>query len=84
MRRLRERRSRGIRIIAVEVDADLLADLGELGLIDPDDADDVGALSFALFMLLEEAVEFRRKVSDASRGTPGAVVESPDLERSRK
>ena len=60
MRRLRERRARGARVIAVEVDIDLLEALSDLGLIDPDEADDSGALSFALLMLLTEAVEVRR------------------------
>ncbi len=62
MRRLRERRNRGARIVDVEVDADLLEVLGELGLIDLDDLGDSGALAFALLMLLDEAVESRRKI----------------------
>ena len=33
-------------------------------------ADDAGALAFALLMLLTEAVESRRKISDASRAVP--------------
>ena len=75
-RRLRERRRRGARIVAVEIDIDLLEILEELGLVDPDQADDPGGLAFALLMLLEEAVEARRsriekKVSDASRIAPG-------------
>ena len=69
MRRLRERRGRGARVVAVEVDIDLLEILGELGLVDPDE-DDTGALSFALCMLLEEAVESRRKIRYASRAAP--------------
>ena len=60
MRRLRERRVRGARIVQVEVDTDLLQLLEQLGLIDPAGADDPGALSFALFMLLEEAAQARR------------------------
>ncbi len=67
MRRLRERRARGARVVAVEVDVDLLEILEQLGLVDPNEADDPGALAFALYMLLEEAVEHRRKISDASR-----------------
>ena len=73
MRRLRERRARGVRVVAVEIDADLLEALSELGLIDPDDADDPGALAFALAMLLEEAIEVRIKISDASRTRPTRV-----------
>ena len=61
MRRLRERRARGARVVAVEIDVDLLAAFDELGLVDPDDPDDPGALAFALLMLLEEAVESRKK-----------------------
>ena len=60
MRRLRERRARGARVVAVEIDTDLLEVIGDLGLIDPDEADDPGALSFALLMLLSEAVQARR------------------------
>lgn len=69
MRRLRERRVRGVRIVAVEIDENLLADLTELGLIGSNEADDPDALSFGLAMLLSEAVESRRKISDASRTT---------------
>lgn len=60
MRRLRERRSRGVQMVQIEIDGDLLAALGELGLIDPDEAADSEALAFALAMLLEEAAEARR------------------------
>ncbi len=60
MRRLRERRARGARIVLVEVDIDLIEALDELGLVHPDEADDPGALSFALSMLLAEAAEARR------------------------
>ena len=60
MRRLRERRARGVQMIQIEIDVDLLATLGELGLIDPDNATDPDALAFALTMLLEEATEARR------------------------
>ena len=82
MRRLRERRARGARVVAVEVDCDLLADLEEAGLIDPADAADPGALAFALSMLLAEAAEARRSRIKESllRATdrPGAGVESPN------
>ena len=70
MRRLRARRARGARVVAVEIDVDLLKAFDELGLVDPDDPDDPGALAFALFMLLEEAVESRKKMRDASRIAP--------------
>ncbi len=70
MRRLRERRARGARVVQVEVDVDLLEILDQLGLVDPDEADDPGALSFALLMLLTEAVEARRKIRDASQAAP--------------
>jgi hypothetical protein len=73
MRRLRERRARGARVVAVEIDVDLLAAFDELGLVDPDDPDDPGALAFALLMLLEEAIESRKKISDASRVAPGLL-----------
>ena len=63
MRRLRARRVRGARIIAVEVDVDLLEILEELGLVGPDEVGDSGALSFALLMLLTEAAEARRSHS---------------------
>ena len=59
-RRYRERRLRGARIVPVEIDVELLEALSELGLIDPDDADDPVALSFALSMLIAETVEARR------------------------
>jgi hypothetical protein len=59
MRRLRERRSRGVQMVQIEIYADLLAVLGELGLIYPDDAADQDALAFALAVLLEEAAEAR-------------------------
>ena len=70
MRRLRERRARGARVVLVEIDTDLLETIEQLGLVDPDEADDPGALSFALLMLLTEAVEHRRKIRDASRFMP--------------
>ncbi len=71
MRRLRERRARGARVVAVEVDVDLLENLVRLGLVDRDEVDDPAALAFALYMLLEEAVESRRKIRYASRPSPG-------------
>ena len=46
--------------VCVEIDVDLLEIIEELGLVGPDEADDPGALSFALLMLLTEAVEARR------------------------
>ena len=70
MRRLRERRARGARVVAVEVDEDLLENLVRLRLVDRDEVDDPGALAFALYMLLEEAVESRRKMRDASQIVP--------------
>lgn len=70
MRRLRERRAREVRVISIEIDVELLSLLDELGLVGPDEADDPGALSFALLMLLEEAVEHRRKIGDASPIAP--------------
>ena len=73
MRRLRARRARGARVVLVEVDVDLLEILEELGLVGPDEADDPGALSFALLMLLTEAVESRKKIRDASRVGPGLL-----------
>ena len=60
MRRLRERRARGARVVAVEVDVDLLEILDQLWLVDPDETGDPSALSFALLMLLSEAAEARR------------------------
>ncbi len=60
MRRLRERRARGARVVLVEVDVDLMEVLNDLGLVASDEADDPGALSFALSMLLAEAAEARR------------------------
>ena len=66
MRRLRARRARGARVVLVEIDTDLLEILEQLGLVDPDEADDPGALSFALLMLLTEAAEARRSRSDKS------------------
>ena len=71
MRRLRERRARGCRTALVEVDDDLLENLVRLGLVDPDEVSDSGALAFALYMLLEEAVESRKKIRDASRNGSG-------------
>ena len=60
MRRLRERRVRGVQMVQIEIDVDLLAVLSELGLVDPDEADASGALAFALAMFLAEAAEARR------------------------
>ncbi len=57
-------------MVTVEIDTDLLEIIEELGLVDPDEADDPGALAFALLMLLEEAVESRKKMRDASRIAP--------------
>ena len=73
MRRLRERRARGARVVAVEVDVDLLENLVRLGLVGRGEVDDPAALAFALYMLLEEAVESRRKIRDASRTAPTRV-----------
>ena len=70
MRRLRARRRRGARVVLVEVDTDLMKTIEELGLVDPDEADKADALTFALLMLLEEAVESRKKMRDASRIAP--------------
>ncbi len=61
MARLRERRIRRVRVVPVEVDCDLLADLEALGLIDQADAADPGALAFALSMLLAAAADARRR-----------------------
>lgn len=69
-RRLRERRRRGTRIVAVEADVDLIADLELLGLIGPGDRGDPGALSFALMLLLSDAIEHRIKMRHASRAVP--------------
>ena len=81
-RRLRERRARGARIVAVEVDTDLLEILEQLGLVDPAEVDDPTALSFALLMLLSEAAEARRSRSEeiSLRVTDGskAAVKSAD------
>lgn len=60
MRRLRERRSRGVRVIGVEIDADLVSLLTEIGLIGPSEIDDSHALSFSLWMLLNEIAENHR------------------------
>ena len=76
MRRLRERRARGARVVAIEVNEDLLEILEKLGLVGPDEADDPTALSFALLMVLEDGAESRRKIRDASRPRPDAGVES--------
>ena len=73
MRRLRERRARGARVVAIEVDEDLLEILEQLGLVGSDEVDDPGALSFALLMLLQEGAESRRKIRDASRPAPTRV-----------
>ena len=73
MRRLRERRVRGCRVVQVEVDIDSLESLERLGLVGPEEADDPGALAFALAMLLEEAIESRIKMRDASRPAPARV-----------
>ena len=59
-RRLRERRRRGARIIHVEIDDDLIAAFDELGFVDLSEKDAVGAVSFAISMLLAEAIEARR------------------------
>ncbi len=81
-RRLRERRSRGARVIGVEIDADLVTLLNETGLISPDEIDDSHALSFGLWMLLNEIAENHRdRVKESlSRVTnrAGAGVESPN------
>ena len=79
-RRLRERRRRGTRIVSVEADVDLIADLELLGLIGPGDRGNPDALSFALMLLLSDAIESRIKMRHAQRFAPGAVVESPDFE----
>ena len=50
MRRLRERRARGARVVLVEIDPDLLETIEQLGLVGPDEVDDPGALSFALLV----------------------------------
>ncbi len=80
MRRLRERRARGARVVQVEVDVDLLGILEELGLVGPGQADDPDALAFALSMLVEEGVEARRsrieKNSLRVTGRSKAVIES--------
>ncbi len=88
-RRLRERRARGVRVIAVEVDGDLLELLEQLGLVDQAEAADAGALSFGLWMLLNEISEkHRSRIKESlSRvtGCPKAGVESDLSEkRSRK
>ena len=81
-RRHRERRQRGCRVIAVEVDDDLLEFLEQLGLVDQAEAADSGALSFGLWMLLNEISEkHRSRIKESlSRVTErlGAGVESPD------
>ncbi len=59
-RRRRERRLRGARIVPVEVDADLLENLAQLGLIDAAEVANPGELAFALSMLLSEVVEGRK------------------------
>ena len=59
-RRLRERRARGVRVVDVEVDVDLLETLARLGLVGPEEVDDPGALAFALAMLIAETIEARR------------------------
>ena len=89
MRRLRERRARGARIVAVELDSDLLELLEQLGLVDQAEAADSGALSFGLWMLLNEISEKHRsriKESLLRRNIrPGSGVESDLFEkRSRK
>ena len=85
MKRLRERRARGVRVIPVEVDSDLLETLEQLGLVDPDETDDPGALSFALAMLLEEAAEARRRRTEVFSlrvtNRTGAGVESKPIKR---
>ncbi len=82
MRRLRERRARGVRVIPVEVDSDLLELLEQLELVDQAEAADPGALSFGLWMLLNEISEKHRSRIKESllRATdrPGAGVESPN------
>ena len=79
-RRYRERRVRGARIVAVEVDGDLLGALYEMELIDSTEAADQSALAFALSMLIAETIEIRRGQNklNSSRVTarPGAGVES--------
>ncbi len=60
MRRLRERRSRGARVVAVEVDSDLLELLEQLDLVDQAEAADPSALAFGLWMLLNEVAENHR------------------------
>jgi hypothetical protein len=81
-RRHRERRARGARVIGVEIDADLVSLLTEIGLIGPDEIDDSHALGFALWMLLNEIAENHRdRVRESlSRVTKraGASVESPN------
>ncbi len=86
MRRLRERRARGARIVALEIDADLLELLEQSGLVGPDEADDPAAMRFALLMLLTEAAETRRAASwgqirYASPACPGAGVESRPIRK---
>lgn len=79
MRRLRERRARGARVVAVEIDVDLLEILEELGLVGPDEVGDSGALSFAILMLLTEAAEVRLNRSLLRvTNRPGTVVEPGD------
>lgn len=79
-RRLRERRRRGARTVLVEIDADLLAALYEMELIDSIEAADQTALAFGLSMLIAETIEIRRGQIklNSSRVTarPGADVKS--------
>ena len=81
-RRLRERRGRGCRVIPVEVDSDLLELLEHLGLVDRAEGADAGALSFGLWMLLNEITEnHRARIKESlSRVTDrlGSGVESPN------
>ena len=60
MRQLRERRARGVRVIAIEIDVDLLNALEQSGLLGQDEIDDPSALAFALSMLIEAGIEARR------------------------
>ena len=81
-RRHRERRARGVRVVQVEIDFDLRELLVQLGLVDQAEVTDPAALSFGLWMLLNEISEKHRShiKESLSRVTdrPGAGVESPN------
>ena len=80
MRRLRERRARGVRMVLVEIDTDLLELLEQLELVDQAEAADPGALAFGLWMLLNEVAEnHRSRIKESllrATNRSGAGVES--------